>query len=89
MRIFKYTLEITDHQIVMMPAEAKFLDIQIQNGEPQLWVLCDGSAPLTERHITMYGTGHHPPSNVGEYIATFQLKNGAFVFHAFETKIPA
>ncbi len=85
MRIWKFPLELTDRQELLMPAGAKILDIQVQRGVPQLWALCNPDAEKEMRTIVIYGTGHLVPDEYGKYIATFQVSNGALVFHAFET----
>jgi len=84
MRIWKWELDVTDMQTVMMPAGAKLLDVQIQGGTCCVWALCDENNPKIPRHIAIYGTGNPMPAQPGEYIATFQLHAGALVFHAFE-----
>lgn len=85
MKIWKWPLEITDLQTLDIPSDATILTVQTQNGSPQLWALC--ATPVentTPRHIAIYGTGNPLPDNVGRYISTFQMHDGAFVFHAFE-----
>ena len=89
MRIWRWTLPVTDRQTVMIPAGARLMDVQVQpwppqNDLPQLWALCDESAPPAPRHIAIYGTGNPMPDDPGEYIATFQMRGGSLVFHAFE-----
>lgn len=85
MKVYKYTLQVTDIQVLELPTAAKILDIQVQNGEPQLWALVDERHHYTEaRTIAIYGTGHPMSENCGEYIATFQMHNGQAVVHAFE-----
>lgn len=85
MRIWKYTLAITDVQKLSVPPGAKFLDVQMQEGVPQLWALVDEkNYDAVTRTIAIYGTGHPMPNLPGEYIATFQM--GELVFHVFELK---
>mgnify|MGYP003452762052 FL=1 len=85
--IWKFGLEVKDIQFLAVPTGAKFLDAQMQNGNLQLWALCDNSKPLIEkRKIAIYGTGNPVPSNSGEHIATFQMSDGNLVFHVFEIK---
>lgn len=85
MRIWKWTLEITGEQTLLLPAGAKLLDVQMQNGDCCLWAICDEKAEKAPRHIAIYGTGHPIQDDPGEYIATFQVYNGALVYHVFET----
>jgi len=84
MRIWKCALRITDQQVVIVPRGSKFLTVQIQKGEPQLWFLCNEKEPMTDRIITIYGTGHALPEYPGEYISTFQELGGDLVWHVFE-----
>jgi len=86
MVIWKWTLTIDDKQILTIPKGAQFLTVQTQNGSPQIWALCDETAPKVMRSIAIYGTGHPIPKNPGQYIATFQLVNLGLVFHVFEIK---
>lgn len=84
MRIWKWTLDVTDHQVVMLPAGAKLLSVQMQGELPQLWALCDEDAPPHPRGIAIYGTGHPLPEKPGEFLGTLQMLDGALVWHAFE-----
>lgn len=84
MRIWKWSIEVTDRQTVMMPKGAKLLDVQMQGGECCAWALCDQNAEKEPRHLAIYGTGNPMPDEPGEYLATFQMHSGALVFHAFE-----
>lgn len=85
--IFKYNLETTDRQTVLMPKGAEILTIQSQHEDAKLWALVDPNAPLEERIIEIFGTGHPVHCDMGverKYIATYQLSGGNYVFHAFE-----
>jgi hypothetical protein len=85
--IFKYTLETTDTQTVLMPKGAEILTVQTQHEDAKLWALVDPIAPLEERTIEIFGTGHHVYCDMGverKYISTYQLSGGNYVFHAFE-----
>ena len=86
--IWKWKLEVTDKQILKLPTDAKMLCVQTQYDEPQIWALCDDKLDTKEnRIITMHGTGNPIPANPGEYIGTFQIKNGLLCFHVFEEKL--
>jgi len=85
--IFKYNLETTDRQTVLMPKGAEILTVQTQHEDGKLWALVDPNAPLEERVIEIFGTGHPVYCDMGverKYIATYQLPGGNYVFHAFE-----
>ena len=83
-RIWKWPLEVTDMQTLIMPAGAKLLDVQMQGGQCCIWALCDEYAPKEARHLAIYGTGNQIPDDAGEYVATFQRFGGELVFHVFE-----
>ena len=86
-KIFKYPIRIEDNIKLMMPMHAKILCVQLQGGVPCIWALVDEDMPLYHRIFNIYGTGH-PISNAEllEYIGTFQIDGGSFVFHLFEQK---
>lgn len=84
MRIWKWTLAITDRQTVEMPAGSRLLTVQMQGGHPQLWALCEETNFLIPRQIAIYGTGNPIPDKPGQYVATFQSHGGALVWHVFE-----
>ncbi len=85
--IWKFEIETTDRQIVEMPIGAKILTVQTQNGCPCLWAVVNPDAKKVLRGIEVFGTGHPMPAVEGErreYIGTYQLSNGMFIFHVFE-----
>ena len=82
MRIYKYTLEVTDYQSLALPINAQILDIQAQNETICLWAIVDESAPPEHRYFAVYGTGHPLPDAIGLYLATVQ--RDGFVWHIFE-----
>ena len=84
MRIWKWTLGLTDIQSLPMPEGAKVLTVQMQHGALALWALVDENAPQSNRSFAIYGTGNPMPQSPGEYVGTFQLRNGDLVFHVFE-----
>ena len=79
--IHKYQLPITGK--VTAPEGAKFLTVQTQDGGPQLWALVDTLRPMVEHDFRVFGTGH-PYDGEDRYIGTFQLNDGALVFHVFQ-----
>jgi len=89
--IWKYPLETTDVQTVMMPKGAKPLTVAVQGSQVCLWALVDSEADPEARDFVIYGTGHPVRDvvkrDVGEvqtYVGTYQLDNGSLVFHVFE-----
>ncbi len=65
-----------------LPADAEPLCVQLQYGNPQVWVRLDPDAPLVYHAFAVVGTGCPCPST-GRYLGTFQQGNGALVWHVF------
>lgn len=82
--IYKYPVPLTDDFTLDLPKGAKVLTVQMQHGEPQLWVLVDPENYTVKRSFRLVGTGHSVPTVGIWYINTFQLDNGSVVFHLFE-----
>lgn len=81
--IWKWSLALTDVQALQIPRGAKLLSVQMQGELPQLWALVDPSEPRDMRTIRIIGTGHPIDEHPGEYVGTFQMRDGALVFHVF------
>lgn len=85
MRIYKYPIVIDDQYDIQLPIGAKVLCIQMQSGVPMMWALVDETRPTEKRRFYVRGTGHEMgPAAHGSYIGTFQIHNGALVFHVFD-----
>ena len=83
--IWKFPLSVIDKTVVAMPHSAQVLCVQVQNGMPYLWVIVrDTDAYKTTRTYSTYGTGQGHNEITGRYIGTYQLHDGAWVFHVFE-----
>lgn len=84
MVIWKFRIELGKVRYEL-PKYAKVLCVQIQDGEPNMWFICDPKQPLEQRAFSIIGTGHEFNGDLIEsYIGTFQLEGGRFVFHVFE-----
>lgn len=87
MIIYKYPL-IGRTLNLPLPHGAQPLSVQINQGQPQLWVLQDPQAtPIVVRRFFIVGTGQDFPPGNCKHIDTFQINNhewGTLVFHAFE-----
>lgn len=83
-QVWKFPLEVTDSQCIQMPTDAEILCVQMQAGQPCLWAQVDPQAEKGPRYIWIVGTGHELPDFVMRYIGTFQMHQGALVFHVFE-----
>lgn len=84
--IFKFPLVIQDNQTIEMPAGSKALCIDLQDGDPKLWVLCDDEMPKIKYSILCVGTGHEITKPVGQYLGTIQIFRAVpLVFHFFSS----
>ena len=85
-RIYKYKLEVTDEQYIVMPAGAEILTVQTQFGQPCIWALVDiDETPCDiEYKFEIFGTGNPIDDDFeGKYIGTFQMAEGQLVYHLF------
>jgi hypothetical protein len=84
--IFKYPINITDYQVLRMPAEAEVNHVGLDpTGRPCVWAIVDENSPARNVGISIRGTGHAIPDD-GIFIGTF-LK-GSHVWHVFIIPIP-
>lgn len=86
-QIWKYSLEVVDVQRVLMPASSKLLTVQYQHDGPKLWAIVDPKeSDACHREFVIIGTGNATPRDIDAlaYVATFQMREGALVFHVFE-----
>ena len=83
--IWKYPILVQDYFEIAMPIGAQILTVQMQNGVPCIWVVVKSGIDVASenRRFTVHGTGH-PVGENEKYIGTFQMANGALVFHTFE-----
>ena len=87
-RIFKFSLEVTDEQWIPLQKGADLLCVQAQNGKPVLYATIDDEESQIERvQILTHGTGHLTSGNIGQYLGTYQLRDGEFVGHCFKGNI--
>ncbi len=82
--IWKFPFQITDHQVIEMPAFSQLLTVQMQHGEPCLWALVNPDARKVDRHIIVHGTGHQVESEAEAYVGTVQVHGGQLIFHVFD-----
>ena len=87
-RVFKYAFAIiTDDFVIPMPEGAQILMVQMQGENPCIWSLVDATKPESIRKFRVAGTGHQISMDENSeyiYINTFQMLEGALVFHLFE-----
>ncbi len=87
--IHKYKLEITDDQLVDLPAGAIPLTVQMQHGTPKLWAMVNTNMYNRDTwKVFIVGTGNSLPKDIdgAKYLATFQKLQGQLVFHVFVKK---
>lgn len=90
--IWKFPLEITQHQEIQMPIGAKILCAKVQREKICLWALIDTRLEKEKetRHIILLGTGYEFIADYKlEYIETAMLSGGLahplnLVWHVFE-----
>ena len=81
-KIYKYPVSIGTF-IHAMPKGAEVLCVQMQEHNPQMWVLVNPKAEAERREFIVVGTGHSYTTLSGSrYIGTFQ--DSSFVWHLFE-----
>jgi len=83
--VYKYEILPGEHIDIDLPQGAEILTVQIQGDQPCIWAMIDTRAPIQRRRFRLAGTGH-PISDPDAltYIGTFQLYEGALVYHLFE-----
>jgi hypothetical protein len=85
-KIYKFPVDITGTQTLMLPNGSEFLTFQVQNEKPFVWVKFNTECEyrLEPRVLMVVGTGHEfnlaTPSD--KYIGTIQQP--PFVWHLFE-----
>ena len=84
--VYKYSLRVTDSQVITLPKGSKILSVGEQHGNIRLWALVDTTEPEAEQHtIIVHGTGHNANDVEGAtFIGTVFLADGSLVFHVFE-----
>lgn len=86
--IYKYPLNVTDDQVISLPAGARILSAANVGGWLVLYALVttDNSVKLEPHVIRIYGTGnpYYEVSNEQRFIGTVITHGGALVWHVFE-----
>ena len=88
-KVYKFSLEISDEQKVLMPEGAKVLTVQVHLCFFFFWAECNPDEEPVLRTFLICGTGHSIDDDIEkEYIGTIQMCEGSIVFHVFEKKNP-
>ena len=83
--IWKFHVPSSDTFTLELPARARFLDVQVQQGTPVLWFLVDPDADKVMRRFVLCGTGKPvPEAELLTHLGTFQLYLNQLVVHLFE-----
>lgn len=83
-RVLKFAFRIEDDVKIQMPVGARILHANVQHGVPCVWALGDLAGPYCERHLQIVGTGNPLPAELGQYVGTFMMYDGALVWHVFD-----
>lgn len=90
MRIFRYELDITDHQVLQLPMSYEILSVAVSRTAPNtkidMWALVPEVAPRVDADIWIFGTGHPMPPihrDVFKFLGTVVAPN-SLVWHVFE-----
>lgn len=84
-KVYKFMLEISDEQKVLMPDGAKVLTVQVQKGKPCIWAECNPDNEPVLRTFLIRGTGHPIDDDIKKMcIGTIQMLDGSIVYHVFE-----
>ena len=84
MEVWKYVIPSDEKFEVSMPRGSRVLTVQQQRQNYCMWFLCDPKNLREIRKFSLYHTGVPIAEDIGEYIGTFQVHNGATVLHLFE-----
>lgn len=85
--IYKYDVPGEGCFELELPVRAQILTVQVQYGKPRIWALGDTEEKFEVRYFELITTGGHykvDPYKIERYIGTFQMEEGALVFHLFE-----
>ena len=82
-KIYKYTLEITDRQILKIPESWFLLDIQNQNGKIVMWVRVSPDNELFDNAFYIIATGQDLHDKCDEHLGTIQIDK--MVWHVYKS----
>jgi len=83
--VYKYAINSLGENLIKMPIGAEILTVQMQGKSCCIWALVDPLAEVEERNFTVFGTGHEIEGSENmSYIGTFQMHDGALIWHLFE-----
>lgn len=81
--VWKYNLELTDHQNIQMPVGAVPLSVGMQGSQAVIWVLVDTERASQSRRIRIVGTGQEAGEFIGEYAGRLDFPDARQHYHVF------
>lgn len=83
--VYKYQLETTSIQNVMLPFSAEILSVECQGDNIVLYAFVDTTETKKKiAEVRVYGTGHTVAHGVGfRFIGTAKMHNGNLMWHVF------
>ncbi len=82
--VWKYAIPVESSLSITVPLGARPLCVQMQGETPTLWMLVEPENSPCSCTVRVVGTGHTAEGlYVDDYAGTFQLMDGALVFHVF------
>lgn len=82
--VWKYEIAIRNRFTLSMPIGAKILSAHTQNSKAYMWALVDPEAGIELRHLILVWGGWDVPDDIGDFVGTIPLAEGAFSFHVWE-----
>jgi len=84
-RIYKYSLDTIDQQVLRLPSNSKVLSVAAQGDNIVLYVRIDDTiVRMTDCLVLIHGTGHDADDTIDStFVGTVNLYNGALMFHVF------
>lgn len=81
--IWKYPVELMDRFSIEMPENSIVLSVGVKENQPYIWAIVNVHHKLCKTQFQLYITGESLSESRGLFIGTFQLNDGALVFHLF------
>jgi len=90
--VWKYPFPIEDRFELEIPECARILTVDVQHGQPCVWIQVATDRKKETRLFRIFGTGHPIDDDKAEgyafeYVGTFQILGGDFVGHLYEDKL--
>lgn len=84
-KIYKYPLNLVEHQFISLPVGAKPLAVKMQREDVCLWALIDAENEMETKSVYIFGTGNPIEEDLTDatYLGTVLMAQDAFVWHVF------